>query len=146
MRQAVILGSSDTKRTIYLEKAAAQEGVSVTLVDWQEWETYHELPDAEELLVKIDPPRWTSCSLEKLNQLADGYMHELEQLSRLARCRAVTFLNEPSVIAGLLDKRACKERLQQAGLPVTETIRLSDCSNDGKLTVEMLLEDRKSVV
>ena len=35
MRQAVILGSSDTKRTIYLEKAAAQEGVSVTLVDWQ---------------------------------------------------------------------------------------------------------------
>ena len=48
MRQAVILGSSDTKRTIYLEKAAAQEGVSVTLVDWQEWETYHELPDAEE--------------------------------------------------------------------------------------------------
>ena len=41
--------------------------MSVTLVDWQEWETYHELPDAEELLVKIDPPRWTSCSLEKLN-------------------------------------------------------------------------------
>ena len=143
MRQAVILGSSDTKRTIYLEKAAAQEGVSVTLVDWQDWETYHDLPDAEELLVKIDPPRWTSCSLAKLNQLADGYMHELEQLSRLARCRAVTFLNEPSVIAGLLDKRACKERLQQAGLPVTETIRLSDCSNDGKLTVEMLLEEMR---
>ena len=78
MRQAVILGSSDTKRTIYLEKAAAQEGVSVTLVDWQEWETYHELPDAEELLVKIDPPRWTSCSLEKLNQLARSEEHTSE--------------------------------------------------------------------
>ncbi len=63
MRQAVILGSSDTKRTIYLEKAAAQEGVSVTLVDWQNWETYHDLPDAEELLVKIDPPRWTPVVL-----------------------------------------------------------------------------------
>lgn len=143
MRQAVILGSPDTKRTIYLKKAAAQEGLPITLVDWKDWYEHHKLPAAEELLVKIDPPLWNSCSLEKLNQLADCYIHELEQLSVLAQHRAVAFFNDPSAIAGLLNKQTCKERLQQAGLPVTETMRIPDCPKNGKFTVELLLEEMR---
>ena len=42
MRQVVILGSPDTKRMIYLKKAAEQEGLPITFVDWKDWESWFE--------------------------------------------------------------------------------------------------------
>ena len=41
MRQNVILGSLDTKRTIYLKKAAEQEGLPITFVEWKRWTEHH---------------------------------------------------------------------------------------------------------
>ena len=37
MRQAVLLGSPGTKRTIYLEKGAEAEGISFRLLDWKKF-------------------------------------------------------------------------------------------------------------
>lgn len=139
MRQVVLLGNPDSKRTIYLEKAARQEGLPMTFVDWKDWNDRRNLPGAEALLVKIDPPLWSSCFLGELNQLAEGYIRQLEALDNLAQSRNIAFLNSPSVIAGVLDKRACKERLLQAGLPVTETVQVPVRSNEGNISAQMLL-------
>lgn len=141
MRQNVILGSLDTKRTIYLKKAAEQEGLPITFVEWKRWTEHHFMPDAEALLIKIDPPLWFSCSLEELNRLIDGYVQELKKLQQLAQTRKITFFNEPSVIIELLDKRACKSRLQQAGVRMTEALQMPVCPNSEKYTVELLFEE-----
>ena len=146
MRQVVLLGNPDTKRTIYLEKAAKQEGLSVVFVDWKNWKNcfgQREISTAEKRLVKIDPPIYSSCSLEELEHLVNGYIQQLETLGRLAQTQHTAFLNTPSVIAELLDKRACKTRLQQAGLPVTEEVRISAGSKDGKITAELLIEQMR---
>ncbi len=141
MRQAVILGSPDTKRTIYLKKAAEQERLPIIFVDWKSWTKQHSLPAVEALLIKIDPPLWSSCSLEELNKLTDEYMYQLKELHRLSQTRKITFLNEPFVIAELLDKRACKMKLQQAGVRVTEVLQMPVCLSSGKDTVELLFEE-----
>lgn len=73
-------------------------------------------------MVKIDPPLWDSCSLEELGPLAFQYKRKLQELSELAENGQVEFFNAPRVIWELLDKRACKEKLLQAGVPVTEML------------------------
>ena len=37
MRTAVLLGNRDTKRTIYFEKAARQNGLPFLFLEWEEW-------------------------------------------------------------------------------------------------------------
>lgn len=146
MRQAVILGCPGTKRAVYLKKAAEREGLPITFVDWEEWNACQCLPAAKELFVKIDPPVWTSCFLGELNQLADGYIRQLEALGRLAQTRSIAFLNTPLAITQLLDKRACKARLRQAGLPVTEALRMpasADGDENGKFAAEQLFEEMR---
>lgn len=141
MRQVVLLGSPDTKRTIYLEKAARREGFPIAFVDWKSWSDFQRLPAAAELFVKVDPPLWSSCSLEELNWLADSYIQQLKELGRLVQKQRIVFWNSPSAIIELLDKRACKARLQRAGLPVTEMMRTYVLENNEKLTVEQLFEE-----
>ncbi len=151
MRQAVLLGSPGTKRTIYLEKGVEAAGISVRLLDWKEFPfgsgALQESPvrstDSQESLVrstvewenvflnevtwedvflKIDPPLWESCCLDELNILAQDYEKKLQWLAELGKNRQITFLNRPEDIRALLDKRACKRRLAEAGIPVTEEL------------------------
>lgn len=161
MRQAVLLGSPGTKRTIYLEKGAEAAGVSVRLLDWKEFpfcggdsqESPVRSTDSQESLVrgaasqeslvrstvewenvflnevtwedvflKIDPPLWESCCLDELNILAQDYEKKLQWLADLGKKRQITFLNRPEDIRALLDKRECKRRLAEAGIPVTEEL------------------------
>ena len=151
MRQAVLLGSPGTKRTIYLEKGAEAAGVSVRLLDWKEFpfgsgasqESLVRGAASQEFLVrrwagcenvflneavwedvflKIDPPLWESCWLDELNILAQDYEKKLQWLAELGKKRQITFLNRPEDIRALLDKRACKRRLAEAGIPVTEEL------------------------
>ena len=147
-RQAVLLGNPGTKRTVYLEQAAKQCGLSVLpalqpeafpaagllVVDWKEWSRL--LTGARSLLrpdtatyIKIDPPLWESCRLEELDALTASYRKDLEILAGLEQQAerilqtsfgTVTFFNHPRGILEVLDKRACKMRLTQAGLAVTE--------------------------
>ena len=117
MRRAVLLGVPETKRTVYMKKAAEREGVPLSVLDWDNWRDH--LPEGE-LFLKIDPPRWDTGSLGDLERLTGFYERELGELSGLAEKRQAEYLNMPSAIAWLLHKRRCKERLMEAGLPVTE--------------------------
>lgn len=151
MRQAVLLGSPGTKRTIYLEKGAEAEGISFRLLDWKEFpfrsadspasplrkdlvlkndfrddtalaDPFWNETAWENVFLKIDPPLWESCCLDELNILAQDYEKKLQWLAELGKKRQITFLNKPEDILALLDKRACKRRLAEAGIPVTEEL------------------------
>ncbi|MFG6365143.1 STM4014 family protein, partial [Schaedlerella sp.] len=150
-RQAVLLGSPGTKRTIYLEKGAEAEGISFRLLDWKEFpfrsadspasplrkdlvlkndfrddtalaDPFWNETARENVFLKIDPPLWESCCLDELNILARDYEKKLQWLAELGKKRQITFLNKPEDILALLDKRACKRRLAEAGIPVTEEL------------------------
>ena len=58
MRQAVLLGNPDTKRTHYLGRAAREAGLHVLFLDWGRWR--EGFPEGE-IFLKIDPPVWDSC-------------------------------------------------------------------------------------
>ena len=151
MRQAVLLGSPGTKRTIYLEKGAEAEGISFRLLDWKEFpfrsadspasplrkdlvlkndfrddtalaDPFWNETAWENVFLKIDPPLWESCCLDELNILARDYEKKLQWLAELGKKRQITFLNKPEDILALLDKRTCKRRLAEAGIPVTEEL------------------------
>jgi len=140
MRRAVLLGNPGTKRTLFLEQAAAQMGVPLMFVDWQDWK--RGLPE-QQLFLKIDPPLWESCSLEELEGLTEEYLSCLENFSSLAQEQDLIFLNHPQSIAALLDKRACKAKLLSAGLPVTEPLVRGGVSCAEKLSAERLMEQMR---
>lgn len=119
MRTAVLLGSHDTKRTIYFEKAARRIGLPFLFLDWEEWRRNGFSP-AGDLFLKIDPPIWQSCHLTELNAMVDGYREDLKALEQEPAISR--FLNPPRHILALLDKAECKRRLSAAGLPVTEML------------------------
>ena len=123
MKRVCLLGSPGTKRTLYLQRAAAEAGVPLALADWGKvgagwpWQK----TDAA-LFVKADPPVWESCRLEELGTLTLTYRRRLMAMAASAGSGHVTFLNAPGAIAALLDKRVCKQTLTAAGLPVTEML------------------------
>lgn len=117
--QAVLLGSPETKRTIYLKKAADQEDLPLLFLDWKNWrETRPEGP----VYLKIDPPKWESSSLRELRNLTEAYRQELSEAEVIWKGQGAKFLNTPRAICSLLDKRGCKETLVKAGVPVTEIL------------------------
>ena len=88
MRRIVLIGSPDTKRTVYLKKAAERTGISVELLDWQDWSG--ELPEGE-LFLKIDPPLWESWSLKQLRTLTESYRRHLTETEQAAENRHIEF-------------------------------------------------------
>ncbi len=134
MRRAVLLGKPESKRALYLQQAAEGAGLPLQTMDWKDWKTGISQDD---IFLKIDPIVWESCSLEELDRLTEEYRGYLQALSYMSREHNITFLNDPETIELLLDKRACKNRLLQEGLSVTELL-----SEDGKrlMSVGELLE------
>ncbi len=140
MRQAVLLGNPDTKRTEYLRQAAARAAVPVLFVDWTDYTGWIDnMGDNQEAgyFLKIDPPLWKSCALGELDGLVSGYRGRLEELERAAQRHPIEFLNTPLSIGQLLDKRECKARLSAFGLPVTEMLQGRKGRTAGKLLEEM---------
>ena len=124
--QAVLLGSPETKRTIYLKKAADQEDLPLLFLDWENWrETRPEGP----VYLKIDPPKWESSSLGELRKLTEAYRQELSEAEGIWKGQGAKFLNTPRAICSLLDKRGCKETLVKAGVPVTEILNQPEGSS-----------------
>ncbi len=151
MRQLCLLGNPGSRRTVFLEQAAAQAGTAFCFLDWKDWEHAAELwgrAEAEQetdWFVKIDPPLWDSCCLKELDGLTLEYRQHLAELYRLAQSISVTFWNPPEVIEMLLDKETCKQRLTAAGLPVTETVPLLSGDAGKKDSVKVLLEQMDSM-
>lgn len=117
--QAVLLGSPETKRTTYLKKAAEQTGLPLLFLDWESW---RENRPKGPVHLKIDPPKWESCSLEELNKLTEAYKQDLLEAETIWNDQGARFLNTPRAICSLLDKRSCKETLVKSGIPVTQML------------------------
>lgn len=144
MRQAVLLGSPGTKRTIYLEKGAEAEGISFRLLDWKKFpfrsadspasplrkdlvlkndfrddtalaDPFWNETARENVFLKIDPPLWESCCLDELNILARDYEKKLQWLAELGKKRQITFLNKPEDILALWIKERVKGGWQRPG-------------------------------
>ena len=132
MRQALLLGNPKTKRTLYLEKGAKDAGMPVGFWDWKDFKGPCLPPiwQGRELFIKIDPPVWTSCCLEELDPLTRDYEEKLMALERVGERESIVFLNTPRAIRQLLDKRSCKEKLRQQGIPATECLAGSVDSAD----------------
>ena len=135
-RKVVLLGERGTKRTMYLEQAARQIGLPVFFIQWAHFgELWKE--GFRDAVIKIDPPVWDSCDLEELEGLVDGYKEKLEMLADLQERQGVCFLDHPLAIRDLLEKSACKERLAQAGLPVTEQVAVTGVAATDQLLGQM---------
>ncbi len=117
--QAVLLGSPETKRTIYLKKAAEQADLPLLFLDWENW---RENRPKGPVYLKIDPPKWESSFLGELRNLTEAYKQELLEAEGIWKSQGAKFLNTPGAICRLLDKRACKETLVKAGIPVTQMV------------------------
>ena len=140
MRQTALLGNADTKRTDYFRQAAKKAGLPICFADWNDWERQWESLTETELFLKIDPPLWKSCFLEELDSLTADYKKKLDKLAKAADACKIEYFNHPSAIAELLDKRACKKKLKQNGLPVTESLEAAEEEAPNRLSVETLLE------
>lgn len=144
MRQAVVLGKPDTKRTHYLGRAAREAGLHVLFLDWARWR--EDFPEGE-IFLKIDPPVWDSSLLGQLGDLVEDYRRQLREIERMAAARDVVFLNEPGVIEALLNKRGCKRRLESAGVAVSEEVGVGASQEYGPGLIEnaeQLLEIMRS--
>ena len=128
----MVLGNLHTKRTGYLRQAAVQAGLPVffdkkaagngkglLFTDWSRWR--EELTE-KEIFLKIEPPLWKSSSLKELNYLTKEYERTLGELALMEKTHGIVFFNHPNAIARLLNKNLCKQRLKEAGLPVTEQL------------------------
>ncbi len=107
-----LVGNADTKRTVYFLKAANELGVQVRFVEVENCK-------AEGLAgctIKLDPPVYGSGELGRLPELTGRYINLLK---RLAATEGLRFLNHPNDILTCLDKKQCKQRLMQAGIPTT---------------------------
>jgi len=117
-RNLVLIGSEGSRRTEYFEKAALRLGIPLEVLAYPGAGQYPAV--TQDLLegcgVKIDPPALGETLVSGINRFAVGWLSFLGELDSL---RDVTFLNSPSAIRMTLDKKACKETLEQAGLPVT---------------------------
>lgn len=139
MRQAVLLGNPKTKRTLHLKKAMRDQGAPIEFWDWETFWREKSLPkgwEQKELVLKIDPPVWTSCCLEELGGLTSNYETFLEQLEILGEREHIRFLNSPQAILQLLDKKGCKKVLKNREIPVTETLE-GDISDGEHLLMAM---------
>lgn len=134
MTPLILLGNPETKRTAYFQKAAAEAGVPCLLWEWER--RPFRFPRGSS--VKIDPPLWASCNLKEMDGCVCRYRKDLAALAHLSGENNLQFLNHPDAIWALLDKRSCKARLLQAGLPVTES--LTDAEDPPISSTEQLME------
>lgn len=107
-----LVGNRHTKRTEYFLRAAEQLHIPVLFVDWAEVDQVDFTGD----VVKLDPPSYQTTDLFEMNERIREYQERLLML----RDRGCCFLNPPEALCQVLDKRLCKDKLVQNGVPVTE--------------------------
>lgn len=111
----ILIGTEDSKRTLFFRKAAEQRKVSFRFIDWKDIEEI----SAEQFqgaVVKIDPPSYQFVRLQDMQVSLGKYQEFLEELQGMG-CQ---FLNSPKGILQTLDKRFAKEILMENEVSVTE--------------------------
>lgn len=111
----ILIGAKQSKRTEYFQKAAKDLQTPISVMEWKDI-LHLDLTKIQDTGIKIDPPSYHTCSLTEMSKKIKEYQSALQYLSQIKG----RFLNSPETIRMLLDKRICKEQLQQAGVPVTK--------------------------
>lgn len=137
MNRILLIGEKSGKRRFYFEQAAGEAGAEFSFCDWKDIRLLQQMRELQSFVVKIDPPEWDSGRLRELEELTDGYGEGLRMLSQMP---AGAFLNHPSEIAAVLDKRGCKKRLAENGVPVTEMYE--EVFDHGTELLEFMEENR----
>lgn len=84
-------------------------------------------------IVKIDPPVHSETDIRKINAIGLDYIHFLQNM---AARPGVTWLNHPAGLIHLLDKKRCKRRLLEHGIP-TPPLVAEDVKSFAQLTAIM---------
>lgn len=134
MKQIILIGEENTKRTDYFLNAAKQLQVKIRFVK----QTDCVPSELEEAIVKVDPPVFHDYNIEKMEDLLHNYHMFLEELEKNQR---LSFLNQPKGIWETLDKVKCKQKLQQAGISTTEMLAVN-IRNQGE--IEKLMKEKKA--
>lgn len=111
----VLIGEENSKRTLYMKKAADSLNVPLQVCRWKELQSTFDLGQLKGAVVKADPPSFQTVHLCRMQTQLEEYRRALMRLMQ-AECR---FLNSPENICRLLDKRETKRYLQERGIPVT---------------------------
>lgn len=119
IRKVLLLGVEGEKRKIYFEKAIYEAGLDYEFCDWNNFLLLEKREDLKHCIIKIDAPKWDSSILSDLDKLTNQYK---EALFTLAELPFGAYFNHPMDIFRILDKRKCKEKLIQNGIPVTKPI------------------------
>ena len=112
-----LIGSKQSKRTEYFKKAAEEKNVTLSIFEWDEVEALCGV-DLQRAVMKIDPPSYSTCTLEEMEGQLCLYRNRLQKLEAIG----AHFLNSPTAICQTLDKRNCKLQLQETGIPVTKML------------------------
>ena len=117
-KRIILIGEADSKRTEFFLKAAVSQQVSVDFYTWSEWST----KNIEGGVVKIDPPSFHAYNILTLSDKIKEYKEQLFELEEMGQKKGARFLNPPTEILQLLDKVACKEKLQKHHVAVTTMV------------------------
>lgn len=117
-KKIILIGEADSKRTEFFFKAANKQQIKIKFLSWSDWKRQ----DIEGGFVKIDPPSFDEYNILALPEKIKDYQEQLVYLEKIGKETEVRFLNSPSGILLLLDKAACKEKLQEHNLRVTTII------------------------
>ncbi len=117
-RKIILIGEPDSKRTEFFIKAGNKQRITVNFFSWSDWRNQ----DMEGGFVKIDPPSFAEYNILTLTEKIKEYQEQLQELEEMGKEKGICFLNPPSAILQLLDKVACKEKLQEHNIPVTTMI------------------------
>lgn len=129
-----LIGQKETKRYDYFFKACSEMGAKLEF-----WDINSSLVPFMEAFsvrdcIKIDPPKYESSDLRKLNELVSGYKSQLDELEAIDGAK---FINTPSAIWKTLDKKCCKKILQENGICTTPMLDADFASLD-ELKVYMM--------
>lgn len=147
----ILIGTEDSKRTLFFRKAAEQRGVSFRFIDWKDFTGWTDIEKiaAEQLqgaVVKIDPPSYQLIRLQEMQARLEEYRGFLKELEK-AYCKrrdfpeknlqTVQFFNSPGGILQTLDKGFAKQVLMENGIAATEMF------SERPETVQQLLDMMK---
>ncbi|WP_176691670.1 STM4014 family protein [Superficieibacter electus] len=104
-----LIGSPQSKRTYYFMQAARALKTPVTVLTYSQALTAT-LTGA----VKIDPPVHSETDICQINALSQEYIRFLQAM---AARKNVNYVNHPAGLISLLDKKICKKRLIEHGIP-----------------------------
>lgn len=123
MMKRIILLGEEGKRKDYFLKAGEKQGIDIEFYPLFS-NTIFEMEDKENLVLKIDPPIYTSFKYNEFHREIKKYIGYLNKLDEYN----FNFLNSPKALVDTLDKHKAKDILADKNISITQKIKLKDYS------------------